>query len=168
MSLMLRPAAPQDVDALFALENLCFEGDRFSRRQFVHLLMRANAHTFVLSDEDSRLMGYGTLLFRRTSTMARLYSFCIHPEARGGGNGRRLLDALEAEARRRGCTRMQLEVRADNRGAIALYRRMGYQALYWLDDYYSDGCAGWKMTKPLTDRAEETAVASADSAVAAS
>ncbi|WP_317450658.1 GNAT family N-acetyltransferase [Phytohalomonas tamaricis] len=160
---MLRPAVPEDLGALYALENICFGGDRFSRRQLSHLLLRANAYICVLYDESDQLMGYGMLLFRRTSQMARLYSFCVHPDVRGGGNGRVLLNALEEQAIAKGCTRMQLEVRADNRSAIALYRRLGYRVLYWLDDYYSDGCAGWKMAKPLvTEAAEASADAPAE------
>lgn len=99
-------------------------------------------------------MGYGTLLFRRGSRRARLYSFCIHPEARGSGLGRQLLEALERVAVRHDAEALGLEVRADNRIALGLYRRMGFRLERWLDDYYEDGCAGWQMSKPLM--AEET------------
>lgn len=48
-------------------------------------------------------------------------------------------------------TCLQLEVRADNRVALGLYRRMGFSVLRWLDDYYVDGCAAWQMSKVLSD-----------------
>ncbi len=47
---------------------------------------------------------------------------------RGQGIGRRLLRAVEAEARARGYCKITLEVRADNGAAMALYRRLGYGA----------------------------------------
>jgi len=147
---LLRDARPEDLEALCRLEQACFEGDRFSRRQLAHLLKRANAVTRVVADDRGELQGYGTLLFRRNSRTARLYSFCVHPALRGGGVGRRLLDALEAVAVDRGMQRLSLEVRADNRVAMGLYRRMGYLPRRWLDDYYVDGCAAWQMDKPLT------------------
>ena len=174
----LRHGQPADCDALYQLEERCFEGDRFSRRQLAHLLTRANAanllavtsqpaagekladdkpvdnrsvehQTGETSHERERVIGYGTLLFRRNSVTARLYSFCVDPEARGTGLGRELLEALEAIARERGSQRLLLEVRADNRVAMGLYRRMGFMARRWLDDYYADGCAAWQMDKRL-------------------
>ncbi|MHB0777395.1 GNAT family N-acetyltransferase [Halomonas sp. WWR20] len=150
MTRTLRPANATDLDALCQLEQECFDGDRFSRRQLAHLLTRAKACTLLAVDNASAsVLGYGTLLFRRNSQMARLYSFCVNPVARGGGLGRALLEALENEARARGINRVQLEVRADNRVAMGLYRRMGYLPLRWLDDYYADGCAAWQMEKRL-------------------
>lgn len=159
MTVSLRLAHLSDLDALCRLELDCFEGDRFNRRQLAHLLRGANAVTWLAVDSDDRPVGYGTLLFRRNSRMARLYSFCVHPEARGGGLGRRLLKVLEHEAHRRGLAQIILEVRADNRVAMGLYRRMGYTIQRWLDDYYVDGCAAWQMVKPLHDVPETLPVA---------
>ncbi|RDB43880.1 N-acetyltransferase [Halomonas sp. DQ26W] len=150
MTVVLREAQAKDLDALVRLEQIAFEGDRFTRRQLWHLLNRANAHILLAGNADGRLLGHGILLFRRSSQRVRLYSFCVHPEARGLGIGRQLLGALEQEARRRGGERLGLEVRADNRAALALYRRMGFSLLRWLEDYYEDGCAGWQMEKSLT------------------
>ncbi|MFW3616376.1 GNAT family N-acetyltransferase [Billgrantia antri] len=148
MTATLRQAQPQDLDALHRLEQVAFSGDRFSRRQLWHLLNRAHAETLV-ADDGERLMGYGTLLFRRGSRRARLYSFCVHPDARGSGLGRQLLEALERVAILHNAEALGLEVRADNRIALGLYRRMGFRLERWLDDYYEDGCAGWQMSKPL-------------------
>ncbi len=149
MTVTLREAQAKDLDALVRLEEVAFEGDRFSRRQLWHLINRANAHVLLVETPERRLLGHGILLFRRSSQRVRLYSFCVHPEARGMGIGRQLLESLEQEARRRGGERLTLEVRADNRAALALYRRMGFSLQRWLEDYYEDGCAGWQMEKPL-------------------
>lgn len=154
MTVTLRQALGHDLDALYRLEQVAFSGDRFSRRQLWHLLNRAHALTLVAEHRAAggrppSLLGYGTLLFRRGIRRARLYSFCVHPDARGSGLGRRLLEALEAEALARGAEVLGLEVRADNRVALGLYRRMGFCPERWLGDYYEDGCAGWQMAKPL-------------------
>ncbi|WP_110687887.1 GNAT family N-acetyltransferase [Salinicola aestuarinus] len=149
MRFTLRQGQPTDRDALLALEARAFEGDRFNRRQLGHLLTRANAATLVAVDADDAVIGYATLLFRRNSGTARLYSFCVDPERRGLGLGRRLLDAIEQVAVARDAQRVLLEVRADNRVAMRLYRHTGYVAHRWLDDYYEDGCAAWRMDKSL-------------------
>lgn len=154
MTPTLRQARGQDLDALYRLEQSAFVGDRFTRRQLWHLLNRARAETWVIERQPEatapgRLFGYGTLLFRHGSRRARLYSFCVHPEARGLGMGRHLLETLEVVARARGSKRLGLEVRADNRQALAIYRRMGFRLEGWLPEYYEDGCAAWKMVKNL-------------------
>ncbi|MCA1770544.1 MAG: GNAT family N-acetyltransferase [Halomonas sp.] len=154
MTTRLRPATSHDLDALYRLEQVAFTSDRFSRRQLWHLLNRAHAETWVVERDaqgfsPARLLGYGTLLFRHGSRRARLYSFCVHPDARGSGLGSQLLETLEGEARGRDNARLGLEVRADNRVALKLYRRMGFCLERWLPEYYEDGCAGWQMVKEL-------------------
>ncbi|WP_110665957.1 GNAT family N-acetyltransferase [Salinicola halophilus] len=156
MSFTLRQGLSTDRDALLALESRAFEGDRFNRRQLGHLLTRANAATLVAIDEHEAVIGYATLLFRRNSATARLYSFCVDPARRGMGLGRRLLEAIEQTAIAHGAGRLLLEVRADNRVAMGLYRRTGYVAHRWLDDYYEDGCAAWRMDKLLDDTPDES------------
>lgn len=95
------------------------------------------------------VLGYGTVLFRRNSRRARLYSFCLHPEARGRGLAQRLLTALEQLAVAQGCTQFDLEVHTGNGAAIALYERHGFEKCGRLRDYYADGAAAWKMRKAL-------------------
>jgi ribosomal protein S18 acetylase RimI-like enzyme len=50
-----------------------------------------------------------------------------------------LLDALLAEAERRGCTEVLLEVRADNAAAIGLYAARGFVTISTRRRYYADG-----------------------------
>ncbi|TDB02365.1 GNAT family N-acetyltransferase [Halomonas marinisediminis] len=154
MTIQLRRATGDDLNALFRLEQSAFTGDCFNRRQLWYLLNRAHAETWALECDaeapmPAKLLGYGTLLFRLGSSRARLYSFCVHPESRGSGLGRQLLETLEGAARSRGCTRLGLEVRADNGVAKALYRRMGFRLERCLPGYYEDGCAAWQMLKSL-------------------
>lgn len=51
------------------------------------------------------------------------------PEAQGHGLGRRLIDTLVAELRRRGVAGLHLVASADNAGAVAFYPRVGFTAL---------------------------------------
>lgn len=148
MSASIRPALGSDLNALVDLEEQAFNGDRFSRRQLWHLIHRANARTLVV-EAEGQLLGYGTLLLRRNSHNARLYSLGIAPDARGHGYGRQLLESLEGLCPDLGCRLLTLEVRADNRTALAMYRRSGFRLISWVEDYYEDGCAAWRMRKVL-------------------
>jgi len=60
--------------------------------------------------------------------VVELHSVWVHPDARGCGVGARLVEAVETWARGRGARTLRLGVLADNDGAVALYRRLGFAA----------------------------------------
>jgi ribosomal protein S18 acetylase RimI-like enzyme len=144
----LRPALPDDLDALVALEQATFATDRVPRRQWRHHLASPSARVLVAAERGS-LLGAALLFFRRGSRVARLYSIAIAAAARGRGLGRRLLDAGERVAREQGATAIRLEVRQDNRGAIALYESHGYRRIGEKPGYYEDGASAWRYEKRL-------------------
>lgn len=147
MTLRFRPAGLDDLAALEAIEAEVFAGDRLSRRSFRYYLARPD--WLIMAHTDKGAAGYGLVASRRGSTAARLYSIAIRPAFAGGGLGRKLLHACEDAARARGATRMRLEVREDNAGAIRLYRSEGYQPFGRHEDYYEDGMAALRFEKPL-------------------
>jgi len=145
---MIRKARLQDLGALVDIENSCFDVDRFSRRSFRYLLTKANADTLVF-ENDSQILGYATLLFHTGTSLARLYSLAVMPEARGKGAGRALLEAAEAVALENECISLRLEVRRDNRGSIQLYEKMGYRLFGTHPDYYEDHMEALRYEKRL-------------------
>jgi len=50
----------------------------------------------------------------------------VHPDARGAGHGRALMNEVEALLLERGCPKVNLQVRADNAEALAFYAAIGY------------------------------------------
>lgn len=50
----------------------------------------------------------------------------VAPAWQRGGLGRRLMDEAEARLRAAGCPKINLQVRPDNRAAIAFYERIGF------------------------------------------
>lgn len=62
----------------------------------------------------------------RARPLLNIHDLAVLPEHRGRGVGRALLVAVEEEARRRGCCKLTLEVRDDNRAAARLYARLGF------------------------------------------
>ncbi len=144
-----RRAAPNDLEALTALEQAGFQGDRMSRRSLRRLLRRPSAATLV-AVADGRIVGYAMLLFRHGSRSARLYSLVRLPDARGQGIGDALLREAERTAVGLGATEMRLEVRPDNDRARALYERHGFAAFARVADYYEDNSEALRMRKSLT------------------
>ena len=93
----------------------------------------------------------GVLGFRRMGNFkerhkAHLWGVFVHPDWRGNGFAGALLDAILARAAALpGLTQIQLQVTAENLGAVALYRSRGFQvfgqeaeALFVNGRYYTD------------------------------
>jgi ribosomal protein S18 acetylase RimI-like enzyme len=145
----IRTARVSDIDALVAIENAVFAGDRISRRSFRHLAGAKTAAVLV-ADDAGRVAGYCVVLFRKGNTAARLYSIAVAPGS-GRGQGRILLEAAERAARGRGCRALRLEVRDDNDRARILYERSGYRQTGEVPDYYADGATAFRYEKLLAD-----------------
>lgn len=145
---MIRPATPEDIDALVAIENLCFDTDRLSRRSFRHMITKAHA-ALLLDEEAGAVRGYVLLLFNAGTSLARMYSIAVHPEFRSRGIGRQLMVAAEQAALAQDCVTLRLEVRMDNASSIALYESMGYRRFGFYDDYYEDHMDALRYEKRL-------------------
>jgi ribosomal protein S18 acetylase RimI-like enzyme len=135
-----------DIDALVAIEQAAFAGDRISRRSFRQLIERETAAALVV-EVDGHVAGYVVVLFRKGSGVARLYS--IGRTCGRAGLGRALLQAAESAAFDRERLLLRLEVREDNHRAITLYRQNGYRRIGREPDYYHDGMAALRFEKTL-------------------
>jgi len=68
-----------------------------------------------------------------------LLNVAVHPERRGLGHGRTLVNAVVAEAEATGVRVVFLEVRAGNVVARRLYRQLGFRDLGVRRGYYGPG-----------------------------
>ena len=133
----LRQATSKDLDALVVLENRCFTEDRLSRRSFRRFLEMPRDR-LIVAEADGELVGYCLVLMSAATRLARIYSIAVSPTVRGQGVGEKLVREAESEAVDAGRIIMRLEVREDNKGAIALYKRLGYRQFGTYRDYYED------------------------------
>jgi ribosomal protein S18 acetylase RimI-like enzyme len=147
----IRPARLEDLDALLALENRCFELDRLSRRSFRHFLSSDTASCLV-AERAGELLGYTLVLFHGRTALARLYSMAVAPEHQGQGLGRVLLEAAETAALDSGAAVMRLEVHPQNFAAIALYRRARYLEFGVYRGFYEDDSDALRMQHVLVPR----------------
>jgi ribosomal protein S18 acetylase RimI-like enzyme len=82
--------------------------------------------------------------------MKRLY---VSPEGRGLGLGERLVDAVMKEASRIGYREMRLDTLPSMAGAIALYRKLGFEPM---ESYYDSPVLGTIfMRRSLTERSRQ-------------
>ncbi len=135
--IVLRHAIAEDLDTLMALENRCFTEDRLSRRSFRRFIDMPRDR-LIVAQQGSELVGYCLVLMSAATRLARIYSIAVSRDVRGRGLGEQLVREAEREAAEADRIVMRLEVREDNAGAIALYRRLGYRLFGSRRDYYED------------------------------
>jgi ribosomal protein S18 acetylase RimI-like enzyme len=145
---MIREADYSDLDVLSAIENRSFQSDKLSRRSLGRLLKSESATT-LLDEENGTVRGYALVLYRKGTSLARLYSIVVDPAFRGLGAGLELLRAAEKDALENDCVTMRLEVRADNQMAIRLYQEHGYRRFGVVPDYYEDHAEAVRFDKRL-------------------
>ena len=89
---------------------------------------------FLLAWEEGQPVGCGAVrrIEGQAGEIKRMY---VCPEARGKGAARALLEALEAEARALGLSRLVLETGVRQRAAIALYERAGFHSTAAFGEY---------------------------------
>ncbi len=59
----------------------------------------------------------------------------VHPDHRGAGIGRRMMEEAESRLRKRGCPKINLQVRTGNSAVIEFYKTLGFT----VDDAFSLG-----------------------------
>jgi ribosomal protein S18 acetylase RimI-like enzyme len=145
---VVRPAVPDDLDALEALENRVFSGDRLSRRSLRRYIGAPSA-LMLCALADGVFAGYALIGLRKGGKSASVYSIAVDPGMGGRGLGKALMLAVERAAAARGRETLTLEVRADNAGAAALYEKLGYERFGVIPDYYEDGQTALRLRKPI-------------------
>lgn len=141
--MIFRLYKPEDFDALYALEELCFEPpSRFGRRYMRMLVSRANAAAWI-AEEDGRLWGFAIVEWaeERRGVTAYIQTIEVAPEARSRGVGGALLGSIESSARAAGARLIWLHVDATNAAAIRLYEAQGYACDGRQENYYPHGRA---------------------------
>lgn len=152
MSWVLRAMADGDVPAVAVLEREVFGNEAWSAEMLSGELAAPAGITYYLVAEDGgKLVGYGGLLGPPAGPQADVVTLAVAPGQWGRGIGTGLLNGLLAEAARRGCRDVFLEVRVDNERAQRLYRRNGFANVGIRRGYYQpSGADALVMRRVLT------------------
>jgi [ribosomal protein S18]-alanine N-acetyltransferase len=135
MSRMLRTMTPEDLDAVLVLERSLFGEEAWSRQMLEgELAEQPRSRCYLVADDDGVITGYAGLLV--AANQADVVTLAVAADRWGQGAGSALLEALLAEAVRRRCTEVFLEVRTDNTRAQRLYRRYGFSQIGIRKGYY--------------------------------
>jgi len=100
---------------------------------FFRHLIRGHAFGYIYELDDA-VIGYGVM--RCSRKRAHIMNINIAPRFRRQGLGRRMLIQMMNTAHRCKAMISWLEVHSENRGAIALYRNLGFSIQYRRKGYY--------------------------------
>jgi [ribosomal protein S18]-alanine N-acetyltransferase len=145
------------IDDIVGLEAELFGDEAWSREAFWSELASAGSYYLVATHGVSTdepvvasfpLLGYAGLAV--SGPEAYIQTIGVAMAAQRRGIGRRLMEALLAEARKRRARECWLEVRTDNQGAQHLYRTLGFVDRGVRRGYYQpSGADALVMAAPL-------------------
>jgi [ribosomal protein S18]-alanine N-acetyltransferase len=147
----LRTMTLADLDAVLVLEHALFGEEAWSRQMLEgELAEQPRSRYYLVADEGGAITGYAGLLV--AAAQADVLTLAVAADRWGKGTGSALLEALLAEAARRNCSEVFLEVRTDNTRAQRLYHRYGFSQIGIRKGYYQpSGADALVMRRDLGD-----------------
>lgn len=158
-SIHLRTYQPPDLDALQALDAVCFTPlFRFSRSSMRRFAEAGNAIVRVAYEHsqggaETCLAGFCVVHLERAPQAGKVgyvVTLDVDPRYRGQGLAQRLMGSLEGLAREGGADAMTLHVSVANESAIRLYERLGYLRVGGEKQFYGEGGDAFVYRKPLS------------------
>ncbi len=128
-----------DIDEVLLIENASFIAP-WSRDLFVKELENKFSHNLVArrsGEVAPSIAAY--IVFWDVADETHLLDLAVHPDCRRAGIARLLLSEMLAIPGKGGSSRVILELRRDNDGAIELYRSFSFKEIGIRKKYYSDG-----------------------------
>jgi ribosomal-protein-alanine N-acetyltransferase len=147
----VRRADERDMEALLTIERQCFNVYYYDfylldRRDFEFYLHDPDS-LFLVAVREGRVVGYvlGPIDCWQDPPRTHIDSIAVLPEAQRVRVGGRLLRAFTVLARRRGSTRVTLEVATANETGLAFFKKHGFRGIRPLPNYYGKGLDGLFM-----------------------
>lgn len=125
----------RDLDAVVKIEEASFI-QAWSRQSFQSELERNRLACYLVARLEDQVIGYGGIWVIMDE--AHFTTLAVSHEHRRRGVATFLMQALIDEAAKAGATRMTLEVRPSNLGALHLYSKFGFVVQGIRKKYYFD------------------------------
>lgn len=145
----VRLAVPGDAREISELSRDAIEHGlpwNWTRQRVTHCIADDATNVVVVRQRGSLL---GFAIMKYGEEQAHMLLFAVDPAHRRKGVGTALLFWLEQTARIAGIDLIRLEARASNTGAIAFYRRHGFEVLERRKGYYLGVEDAVRMAKDL-------------------
>jgi [ribosomal protein S18]-alanine N-acetyltransferase len=134
----IRLAAREDMDTLFALDRVCFRpGIAYSKVELQYFLFHLRSISIV-AENESGIAGFAIVEFSLEGgrRVGHVVTIDVSPGQRRQGVGGLLMESLLDFCCKTGARLLRLEVAEDNQGAIAFYRRLGFEETGRIPGFY--------------------------------
>jgi len=122
---MIRHFETEDRDAVIALWSEVFPNEPAHNEPQAYIDRKLSVDDlFFVAIEDGTLVG--TAIAGWDGVRGWLYKVAVAPHRQRQGIGKALVDHMLATLAARGCTKVNLQVRASNRAVIAFYEELGF------------------------------------------
>lgn len=124
-AIVIRAFVSSDAEAVVALWRACgLTRPQNDPRKDIARKLTMNPEWFLVAERGGEIVG--TVMAGYEGHRGWINYLGVAPSFQRGGLGRRLMDEAEARLRAAGCPKINLQVRADNKVAIAFYERIGF------------------------------------------
>jgi len=146
-ALNFRFAHPEDLDKIYALEQMC-NLNPWSRDSLLEELLKTSSINLVLENPENLIIAFlcSTLILNEL----HIFEVAVHPSCRNKGLGCGLVNHLIDEAIAKKVELILLEVRASNHSAIRVYEKCGFIRDALRIGYYQDGEDAILMSKTIS------------------
>jgi ribosomal protein S18 acetylase RimI-like enzyme len=149
---MIRFAKLEDLPQILEIEIFAFKkSDQHTKRDFAHLLNHGRGAFIVFSSYYHTQSVYGYCYFYRLNNSLRhwrILSLAVEKKYQRHDIGSQLIEYVHWRIEQMGGC-ISLEVRKDNKKAIAFYKKHGYKRYKIKHNYYKDGMDAIVMQKDL-------------------
>lgn len=147
MPFQIRQFEKADFDALWRVDQACFDPQlAYSRPEMAFYMRRPGSFTLV-AEAETGILGFVVAETRRKT--GHIITIDVVAEARRAGVGSALLRAAEEQLLRTGAVAVALETPVNNETAIRFYKRHGYFVEKTVAGYYSNHLDALVMMKEL-------------------
>jgi ribosomal-protein-alanine N-acetyltransferase len=155
--LRLRGYQADDIDAMHALDVVCFEKPFRFTRSAMRRFAEVKKAQVIVAEERGELVGFVILHLEEDAEGRTGYiiTLDVEPAQRRKGIAGILMRDVERQARMDGCAALVLHVYAGNEVAIRFYDRAGFLRSHRAEDFYGAGLDAWvyhKLLLPLNDQ----------------
>ncbi|KNZ40535.1 ribosomal protein S18-alanine N-acetyltransferase [Acetobacterium bakii] len=143
MTINYRIMTAQDIPDIFSVDRMCFEHN-WTLESYECELNNMLA-TYIVAEDNDQIIGFGG--FWAIIDEAQITNIGVLESYRGRGVAQKILNEMIKLAGVKGCLAMTLEVRVDNKAAIALYEANGFEKAGVRKNYYdnkTDGLIMWR------------------------
>ena len=139
--MVVRAARAEDLEAVVAMERAAATAPHWAESVYAGMLVEGGGRErcLLVAELGGEVKGFGAASFLRVTGVAEVENLVVVDAARRWGVGRAICAGLVAWARAAGAGGMELEVRAGNAGARALYGQLGFVVVGVRRGYYEAG-----------------------------